>query len=597
MLTLNDKLDVLRTAQDYKSLAYALDLQASKLSATIKFCDKNSTYKTYPISKKSGGVRIISEPPDQLKLIQSRLAEILKLVSRGENPVFTQELIFKRISHGSIKRTSIITNSRRHSRSNAILNFDLKDFFPSIHAGRISGYLSTDKRLGFSDFASRQIAYIATFDGSLPQGSPLSPILADLIAGNLDAKLQKICKKERLRYSRYVDDITISTHLDDFPKHLVERYADGSVKIGRSIDRAVNKSGFSINHKKTRVHEYKSRQSCTGMVINSYPNISSTEYRLSRAAFRTLQKTGSFHLRENVYNYKNADILLSRVDRVVYARDLERERKILEGKLIETLSKEDKVNLNDNNEDVVESEHQNQSSAKHKPPADRVLLERLTFFHLFSQPTRPILLCEGSLDHFHIRRAKKITGYVFSGKPKKLSTYDRMRLSELSNRQRELLQIGGGATQLKNFVTTYSKNLNFSNIIHLAKPVICLFDNDNAGREVIQAIKGKYGITIPLNNNGKAETGPFQVYKNLWVLFTPADDEDTTIENCYPKHILDRQINNKKFNANTSIDTNKNYGKNSFANKVALKLVKKKSFAGFLPILDGIESILKGFYN
>ena len=137
MLTLDDKIDILRAAKDYKSLALALGLEPSKLSATVKFCDKKTTYKTFTIKKKNGGTRIISEPPVEFKFIQSRIAQILKLVARGEKPTFTQELIFKRTSHGSIKRTNIITNSRRHSKSGAVLNFDLKDFFPSVHAGRI----------------------------------------------------------------------------------------------------------------------------------------------------------------------------------------------------------------------------------------------------------------------------------------------------------------------------------------------------------------------------------------------------------------------------------------------------------------------------
>ncbi len=42
----------------------------------------------------------------------------------------------------------------------------------------------------------------------LPQGAPTSPMLANIIASNLDKKIIILSKKLNFRYSRYADDLT-----------------------------------------------------------------------------------------------------------------------------------------------------------------------------------------------------------------------------------------------------------------------------------------------------------------------------------------------------------------------------------------------------
>ena len=56
------------------------------------------------------------------------------------------------------------------------------------------------------------IAQLTCYNGKLPQGAPTSPIISNLICQILDYKIIILCKKYRLTYTRYADDLTFSTN-------------------------------------------------------------------------------------------------------------------------------------------------------------------------------------------------------------------------------------------------------------------------------------------------------------------------------------------------------------------------------------------------
>ncbi len=88
------------------------------------------------------------------------------------------------------------------------------------------------------------IAKLSVYEGKLPQGSPLSPILATLIGNLLDVRLTQIAKKYRLTYTRYADDISFSSN-SPLPEKLV--YWDDSQKIwvaGKILEKVILKLDF-----------------------------------------------------------------------------------------------------------------------------------------------------------------------------------------------------------------------------------------------------------------------------------------------------------------------------------------------------------------
>ena len=153
-----------------------------------------------------------------------------------------------------------------------LFNTDLKDFFPSITKSRISATLKHPP-FNFNDTIADAIAGLCSTEtvidgkkhGVLPQGSPCSPVLTNIICQNLDRQLQKLAKKYRLRYSRYADDITFSGNRNVFRK-------EGSFQ--RELKAIIVGQKFNINEKKTRLQPKNMRQEVTGLVVSDRVNVS-----------------------------------------------------------------------------------------------------------------------------------------------------------------------------------------------------------------------------------------------------------------------------------------------------------------------------------
>ena len=103
-----------------------------------------------------------------------------------------------------------------------MFNLDIEDYFPSFNFGRVRGFFIRNRHFGLHPSAATLIAQIACFENRLPQGSPCSPVIADLISHLLDVKLAQLAKQHGATYSRYADDLTFSTRKKDFPDALAK---------------------------------------------------------------------------------------------------------------------------------------------------------------------------------------------------------------------------------------------------------------------------------------------------------------------------------------------------------------------------------------
>ena len=106
----------------------------------------------------------------------------------------------------------------------------------------------------------------------LPQGSPSSPVIANIVAAGMDADIAKLCGPLGCRYTRYADDIAISKLRGEMPPSIA-RYPNalgtGQVIIGDRLARVIHNHGFKINDQKSRLQSYGMRQMCTGLIVNS----------------------------------------------------------------------------------------------------------------------------------------------------------------------------------------------------------------------------------------------------------------------------------------------------------------------------------------
>lgn len=236
---------------------------------------KPHRYRHFFITKKSGELRLISAPRKFIRTPQKILANAIEKNYTPHPQVF-----------GFVKGRSICDGARQHVASKYILNIDLKDFFSSITYPRVRGLL---KSYGCNDIAANIITNILCSQNALPQGSPASPIITNLICTRLDRELSAYCRKRHATYTRYADDITISfkRNIDAF----VEKN-ESSLLPSKDLEALITGNGFQINPKKTRLHCPGGRYEVTGLTVNNKVNVRRSFIRKTLSMLYAWRKFG-----------------------------------------------------------------------------------------------------------------------------------------------------------------------------------------------------------------------------------------------------------------------------------------------------------------
>lgn len=146
-------------------------------------------YRHYTIKKKSGGVRHIYDPYQELREMHADMTdEILLLPTHSAATAF--EL-----------GCDPVTNAMQHIRR-FVAVCDFKDFFGSISKAVVKE--NAPKLLEIKNFDS------VFLNGGLPQGSTISPYITNRVMYNFDTIIHNYCLKNKIVYTRYADDITFS---------------------------------------------------------------------------------------------------------------------------------------------------------------------------------------------------------------------------------------------------------------------------------------------------------------------------------------------------------------------------------------------------
>jgi retron-type reverse transcriptase len=286
-------LQKLKDAKTRRQLAEILGFKLSALTSIIYKTPLQNRYTAFDIAKKGGGTRTIKAPNPQLKKLQTHLShvlyECLAEIEKGRNT--------SSVSFGFRPEHSIIANAHAHKRKRYVFNIDLEEFFPSIHFGRVRGFFLKDKNFSLTNEVATTIAQIACDGAALPQGSPCSPVISELIGQILDIRMLRLAKRYGVRYSRYADDLTFSTNQKSFPEALAAQDpAHPEIWTpGNSLLNEIARSDFRINPAKTRMQFRTSQQTVTGLVVNEKVNIRSNYYRNARAMCDALFQTGQYH--------------------------------------------------------------------------------------------------------------------------------------------------------------------------------------------------------------------------------------------------------------------------------------------------------------
>ncbi|OCK50691.1 hypothetical protein BA768_19440 [Chryseobacterium sp. CBo1] len=263
---------------EFNHLSLLLGIEKDYLA---KIANKSALfYHEFHIPKRNGELRIINSPNTILLGIQRWIYQnILSHIQLHESCT------------GFRKDYNIKHNASKHLNSNVILKMDLKDFFPSINKRRV---ISVFKNIGYTRNISYTLASLCCKDDSLPQGAPTSPFLSNIIAKRLDRRLNALCQKFNLNYTRYADDLTISG--DTISKKLISYISD-----------IINDEGFIVNQDKTRLLYKNNRKIITGISISSDKlTIPKKRKREIRHSIYFIKKYGIF---EHVNRQQKVDII------------------------------------------------------------------------------------------------------------------------------------------------------------------------------------------------------------------------------------------------------------------------------------------------
>jgi hypothetical protein len=223
--------------------------------------ERSTLYETFHIPKKSGGLRRIDAPKPELMN-----------ALRNLKTIFEED--FHALYHTSafayVKNRCTVDAVKRHQKNNSkwFGKLDLHDFFGSTTLDYVIKMFSMV--FPFSEIVKfpngeaelRKALDLAFLNGGLPQGTPLSPLITNVMMIPVDYKLANAFRefdKQRFIYTRYADDFIISSKVD-FDVHRVEKLVvDTLHEFG---------APFTINESKTRYGSSAGRNWNLGVMLN-----------------------------------------------------------------------------------------------------------------------------------------------------------------------------------------------------------------------------------------------------------------------------------------------------------------------------------------
>lgn len=215
-------------------------------------------YKEYTIKKRNGGFRTIHQPSKILKFIQRF---IVKEYSKVFDP---HESATAYVSGRNIRY-----NASQHKNTNFTLRVDFKDFFPSIRRKNLRRFLKSDAVSAKLEISNRDLDFVCNIllhNDRFTIGAPSSPFFSNLLMYDFDTRIYNYCVQKGQIYTRYSDDVFVSTlapsMLDQtliFIKDTAEKYPYAKLRIN--------------NHKTSFLSKRYSRQ-ITGLVITPDGDIS-----------------------------------------------------------------------------------------------------------------------------------------------------------------------------------------------------------------------------------------------------------------------------------------------------------------------------------
>ena len=234
------------------------------------FCGAvSAACRTHAFRGRTGKLRKLREPTDELKLIQHVIGLILTRIIAGSRK---NQRSLSSYLHGFLPRRGILTGAAPHIGKAYIVKMDIKNYFESITRRTLVAAMSAGSRYGYvfpEWLKTAAVDYCfykeptAKTEAYPALGMPSSPSIANIVSTFLIVPpIIKLLQTGGLpgapdtAFTMYADDMTFSS--TDLKV----------VKVIRIIPTILRRYGLKINEKKTKILGKESSQLVCGVVVN-----------------------------------------------------------------------------------------------------------------------------------------------------------------------------------------------------------------------------------------------------------------------------------------------------------------------------------------
>lgn len=269
-------------------LAFLTGINIRTLRSVISRRD-TSPYKTFLLAKGSKdrntirGFRTISVPRNDLKIVQRWISDNILARQYPDHA-----------SKAYSPNSNLIEAVDPHLRCRWLIKLDLQTFFDSVseipiyrvfrrigyqplvafeltrlctRLGKATVWRMHSKWLRHSKKKYKISDYVSSRIGHLPQGAPSSPMLSNLVMREFDQKMTKLAAAHNFAYSRYADDLALSTRAESINRGDCQQLIHAAYKL-------IGEFSLAPNLSKTKISPPGSRKLLLGLLIDgARPNL------------------------------------------------------------------------------------------------------------------------------------------------------------------------------------------------------------------------------------------------------------------------------------------------------------------------------------
>lgn len=298
-------------------LCSALDITPDELTKALNL-PQEDRYRVSTVPKANGSVRYIYNPHYLIRKIQRRINKRLfnpKTSNQGigGGVILWPSYIFGcvpneyDIDNNSFISKDYISCAKVHCGSKSILKLDISDFFNNVDVSIVQSIFR--ELLDYSESVVDVLSDICCYEKSLVQGGLTSSYLASLALYDVEPTIVKRLLKKGYRYTRLIDDITISSVRElqnfDFVEDII-------VDMLHSKDLPVNRE------KTVKLYASSTPLMVHGLRVNyKEPRLPSDEVSRIRASVQNIEKLAKERHYRTIHPYrKDFNKCLGRVSKL-----------------------------------------------------------------------------------------------------------------------------------------------------------------------------------------------------------------------------------------------------------------------------------------